>query len=109
MALLFSKVTLDSEYEKSSFLVGGYPTGSSDLEGYTAYEDFLSNMDYGAEINVHADVYTYGEKERFDAKPEEIAYLTRRMESDPLFLEEHCNFVEDTDFFIDYYPDYAIA
>lgn len=109
MALLFSKVTLDSEFEKKTFLVGGYPTGTSDLEGYTAYEDFMSDMDYGAEVTVHADVYTYGENEYFDAKPEEIAYLTKRMEMDPLFLEDHCHYIEDTDFFIDYYPDYALA
>ena len=105
MALLFSKVTLESNNEHSSFLVGGYPTGSSDLEGYTAYEDFLLKADYGAEIAVHADVYTYGQNERFDAKPVEVAYLMNRMKMDPLFLEEHCSFVEDTDFFVDNYPE----
>ena len=72
---MFSKVTLDSGINKDSFLVCGYPTGEKDLTGYTAYEKFLEQLDYGDEICVHADVYTYGEGEYVDADINELAYL----------------------------------
>lgn len=102
---MFSKVTLDSGINKDSFLVCGYPTGEKDLTGYAAYEKFLDKLDYGDEICVHADVYTYGEGEYVDADINELAYMNKRAEADPNFLSNHCSFVENTDFFVDYYPE----
>ena len=46
MALLFSEVTLEAEDRQRKFLVSGIPTDLDDLDGWTAYEDFLLELHY---------------------------------------------------------------
>ena len=45
MALLFSEVTLRAEDRQRKFLVSGIPMDLDDLDGWTAYEDFLLELE----------------------------------------------------------------
>ena len=44
MAIMFSKVTMRDDYNESEFLVGGFPQEADDLEGWTAYHEFLDEI-----------------------------------------------------------------
>ena len=99
MSLLFSQVTLTADNNaETEFLVGGIPRDTDDLEGWTGYENFVDEVDKIAEINAHIETYLYGEGEAVKASPEEIAYLTKRIENDPDFLSGHTDNIEDSDF-----------
>lgn len=54
MAIQFSNVTLSANGKMKDFLVCGEPADSEDLEGWTAYEDFVAQLPEGTEV--HADV-----------------------------------------------------
>ena len=41
MAVLFSAVTLTADNNQVEFLAAGIPRDSDDLEGWTAYENFI--------------------------------------------------------------------
>ena len=41
MALLFSEVTLTVDQAQVKFLASGTPKTAADLDGWTAYEDFM--------------------------------------------------------------------
>ena len=59
----------------------------------------MENVDAETEVSVHAEVYLYGGEETVTATPEEVAYLTMRMERDDRFLAGHCDHIEAVDFF----------
>ena len=44
MALLFSKVTMRDDYNEAEFFVSGFPQEPDDLEGWTAYHEFLDEI-----------------------------------------------------------------
>ena len=94
MALLFSAVTVTAGYDEAEFTVGGIPREYDDLIGWTAFDDFMENVDVETEVSVHL----YGGEETVTATPEEVAYLTMRMERDENFLAGHCDNIEDVDF-----------
>lgn len=98
MALLFSAVTVTAGYDEAEFTVGGIPREYDVLVGWTAFDDFMENVDAETEVSVHADVYLYGGEETVTATPEEVAYLMMRMERDKNFLTGHCDNIEDVDF-----------
>ena len=98
MALLFSAVTVTAGYDETEFTVGGIPREYDDLVGWTAFDDFMENVDAETEVSVHAKVYLYGGEETVTATPEEVAYLTMRMEQDDRFLAGHCDNIEAVDF-----------
>ena len=98
MALLFSAVTVTAGYDEAKFTVGGIPREYDDLVGWTAFADFMENVDAETEVSVHAEVYLYGGEETMTATPEEIAYLTMRMERDDRFLTGHCDNIEAVEF-----------
>ena len=98
MALLFSAVTVTAGYDEAEFTAGGIPREYYDLVGWTAFDDFMENVDAETEVSVHAKVYLYGSEETVTATPEEVAYLMMRMERDDRFLAEHCDSIEDVDF-----------
>lgn len=98
MALLFSAVTVTAGYDQAEFTVGGIPREYDDLVGWTAFDDFMENVDAETEVSVHAEVYLYGGEETVTATPEEVAYLMIRMERDENFLAGHCDNIEDVDF-----------
>ena len=90
MALLFSEVTLRAEDRQRKFLVSGIPMDLDDLDGWTAYEDFLLELEDETSVKFICDSYLYGERTIEEATPEEVAYLTMRSSSDPEFLNRHC-------------------
>lgn len=98
MALLFSAVTVTAGNEEIEFTVGGIPREYDDLVGWTAFDDFMENADAETEASVHSEAYLYGGEETVTATPEEVAYLTMRMEQDDRFLAAHCDNIEAVDF-----------
>ena len=79
MALLFSAVTVTAGYDEAEFTVGGIPREYDDLVGWTAFDDFMENVDAETEVSVHAESYLYGGEETVTATPEEVAYLMMRI------------------------------
>ena len=82
MALFFSEVTLEAEDKQRKFLVSGIPMDLDDLDGWTAYEDFLLELEDKTSVKFICDSYLYGERTIEEATPEEVAYLTMRSSSD---------------------------
>ena len=100
MSILFSDVHLKSEHGEKDFLVCGIPTREEDLIRYTAYQDYLSELNGETEIDVHTDAYLYGEGECVNATIEEVAYMMMRKNKNPDFLDRHCRKAFDADFTI---------
>lgn len=94
MALLFSAVTVTANDQEVEFLVGGIPREFDDLEGWTAFENFMEDIDEETEVSVHAKAYLYGGEETYKATPEEVAYFMKRIEMDDTFLSR-CDNIED--------------
>ena len=105
MAILFSKVTMRDDYNESEFFVSGFPQEPDDLEGWTAYHEFLDEITEDTIVNIHAVAYLYGEGETVKATPEEVAYMTIRDQNDPNFLTGHCDCIGESDFNQSWYPD----
>lgn len=85
MAIRFSLVSVTAADKEANFFVGGIPKGFEDLEGWTAFDRFLEDLDEDTEVSVHAESFLYGDDEIFDATPEEVAYMMKRMEMRPDF------------------------
>ena len=105
MAVLFSAVTLTADNNQVEFLAAGIPRDSDDLEGWTAYENFMDELDSEQEVSVHVEAYLYGEGETFKASIEEVAYFWLRMQKDENFLSGHCDHIESVNFTCNYSPD----
>ena len=67
MAVLFSAVTITSDSDQAEFLVAGVPKSYADLEGWTAFETFMNEVDTEQDIKVHVAACLYGEGEVFTA------------------------------------------
>ena len=105
MAILFSTVTATAEDEQVEFLCAGIPRELDDLEGWTAFEDFLGEIDNETEVAVHVESYLYGEEETYVATPEEVAYMQMRIGMREDFLETRCDNIESSDFRFNWSPD----
>lgn len=81
MALRFSAVKLTAQEKSCELLVGGVPTGYEDLTGWTAFDNFLKDIDDEDKVNVQVDTYLYGEGEIVDADPVEVAYMKKDFHS----------------------------
>ena len=57
MALLFSKVMIQSDFNEVEFIVGGFPTEPDDMARCDEYQDFLDETDEENSICVHVDAY----------------------------------------------------
>ena len=79
MALLFSAVTVTANNQEVEFLVGGIPREFDDLEGWTAFDNFMDDLDEETEVSDHAKAYLYGGEETYKATPEEVAYFMKRI------------------------------
>ena len=60
MALLFSAVTVTAGNEEIEFTVGGIPREYDDLVGWTAFDDFMEDVDAETEVSVHGEAYLSG-------------------------------------------------
>lgn len=101
MAVLFSAVTMTADNNQEEFLVAGIPRRVDDLAGWTAYEDFMGELDTEQKVSVRVRAYLYGDGEIVQATPEEVAYFTMRAEANAGFLHDRCNNIENTDFIIE--------
>ena len=83
---LSSDFLLTSDSDQAEFLVAGVPGSYADLEGWTAFESFMNEVDTEQDIKVHVAACLYGEGEVFTATPEEVAYFTiRAAQTDDFF------------------------
>ena len=105
MAVLFSAVTVTAGDQEKEFLVRGIPRELGDIEGYTAFEEFMEDIDEETEVSVHAEAYLYGEGETYTATLEEVAYFYKRIEMREDFLSARCDNIEDVDFTFGWSPD----
>ena len=62
MAVLFSAVTITSDSDQAEFLVAGIPKSYADLEGWTAFESFMNEVDTEQDIKVHRKEIVYKER-----------------------------------------------
>jgi hypothetical protein len=85
MAIMFSKVTMRDDYNESEFLVGGFPQEADDLEGWTAYHEFLDEITEDTVVNVRAQAFLYGEGETVAAQSK----LRNTMDLDRLLFQPH--------------------
>lgn len=99
MALLFSVVNVTAKTREVEFLVGGIPREFNDLKGWSAFNNFMEDIDEETKVSVHAEAYLYGGEEIYKATPEEVAYFMKRIEMDNNFLSR-CNNIESVDFII---------
>ena len=104
MAIVFSKITLRADELETQFFSCGMVRESGDLDPYTLYHEFTEEISSETEISVHVDTHLYGEGERFDATPEEMAYFTIRDRDDPTFLAR-CEKIGELDFSFIYCPE----
>ena len=104
MAVLFSAVTVTSDSEQLQFLVGGIPKSYADLEGWTAFDNFMNEVDTEQKIQVHVAACLYGEGEQVVASPAEVAYFTMRAAETEDFFYDHCTDAGRSDFTISWSP-----
>lgn len=88
MALVFSKVSIDTDGESLEFLVSGSPQNENGLKGWVAYEDFIKRQK--AQTKAKIQPYYYGSAQPYKATPEEVAYMDMRWKNQPDFLEKRC-------------------
>ena len=100
MSLRFSRVTLSSNGKTASFLTGGTPQSRADLKGWTAYDNFVSDVPRYTTVNAHVETFLYGGEKPFDATPEEVAYFYKRIERQPDFIETRTEKISESDFII---------
>ena len=98
MSLRFSRVTLYSAGKTASFLVGGIPKSRADLQGWTAYDNFVSGASRHMAVNAHVETFLYGGEEPFDATPDEVAYFYKRIERQPDFIDTRAEKTGESDF-----------
>ena len=100
MSLRFSRVTLTSDGKTASFLTGGIPQSRADLQRWTVYDKFVSDVPRYTAVNAHVETFLYGDEEPFDATPEEVAYFYKRIERHPDFIETRTEKNGESDFTI---------
>lgn len=105
IAILFSKVDVQSTNQAESFLISGIPREYNDLSASLQLEWFLQDIDSDATISVHADAYLYGEGEIVNATHEELCYFMDRIRLNPNFLESRCQSAGSSEFTFDWSPD----
>ena len=105
MALLFSKVTIQCDFNEAEFMVGVFPTEPDDLARCEEYQDFLDEIDDETSVSIHVDAYVCGNGETIRASPDEVAEISVRIEAEPDFLSDQCDWVGEADFEIQWSPD----
>ena len=100
MSLRFSRVTLYSAGKTTTFLVGRIPQRRADLQGWTDYDNFVSDVPRYTVVNAHVETFLYGGEEPFDATPEEVAYVYKRIERQPDFIDIRTEKIGESDFTI---------
>lgn len=102
MSIRFSRVTAMTNEKSAIFLVGGIPQSAEDLEGWTAFQEFMADVK-NEPVTANVETFTYGEGEAVDATPEEIAYFYKRIEMRSDFIETRTVKIGESDFFVSMY------
>lgn len=105
MAYLFSKVTLEGGGYDTSYLTGGIPRDYDYLSCDLDLEDFLELIEREEEIEVHIEVFLYGEGELCVASGDELLMLKEMCKNHENFLETECDNIESFDFSFDHTPE----
>ena len=77
-------------------LVGGTPVCYADLIHWTIFRNFLQECEAenaDPRILVEVRTFGYGEGDKVDATPEEVAYMKQRCGMNNRFLEERCELI----------------
>lgn len=98
MSLIFSKVKIEYKNESVESLISGSPNKKEDFKNWILFEDFLNKIPKNEKIKVLGTTYVYGEGERNNATPEEIAYLIKRIDMQKSFLNSSCTPIFDFQF-----------
>ena len=88
MSVRFSRVSMKNGEMEASFLVGGEPKAKKDLKGWSAFDSFMNQMPKGERVAAKVETFLYGDAEPYDATPEEVAYMYKRLQLRPDFIEE---------------------
>lgn len=93
--IIFSDVTCraDTTDFVSRGLVSGSPICYAGLIDWTIFQDFLKECKPESKVTVEVKTYGYGEDDgygKFDATPEEVAYMTLRSRDNERFCETRC-------------------
>ncbi len=97
MSVKFSRVSAITNEKAVVFLVGGTPETQADLDGWTAFDEFVEDLPINTVITVHVETFVYGEGEVYDATPEEVAYFYQRIEMRPDFIENRTEKIDESD------------
>lgn len=97
MSVKFSRVSAMTNEKAAVFLVGGIPETQADLDGWTAFDEFVEDMPINTVITVHVETFVYGEGEACDATPEEVAYFYQRIEMRSDFIESRTEKIDESD------------
>ena len=100
MSIRFSQVTPISNGKNMSFLVDGSPTCQSDLLGWTIYESLLHDTRRYHIVHARVQTFLYGSDEPFNATPEEVAYIYKRIDKQPDFIERRTEKIGEAEFII---------
>lgn len=100
MSLRFSKVTLTCGEKTVNFLVGGAPKMAKDLQNWTAFRNFITDIRKDDVVAMHMETFLYGGEEPVDATPEEVAYIYKRVEMRQDFIEKRTEKCDEYDMFI---------
>ncbi len=109
MAFKFSVVKLATDEKSKEFLIGGIPTEHTDLIGWRKAEEFLERIDRNSKVQLSAKVYAYGDGEKINAEPAEVAYIIQQMERRPNFLQDRCKSIGSVNFNFDLSEDGEIS
>ena len=93
--IIFSEITCraDNTPYVAAGLVGGTPVCYADLIDWNIFKNFLLECSVDSGVSVEVCTFGYGDGEKFDATPQEVAYMNRRCGMDNRFLEEHCELI----------------
>ena len=93
--IIFSKVRVTSDPTDfvGEGLCSGEPICYADFAGWTFFEEVLAKCKGQSKVLCEVQTYGYGEDDgygTFDASPEEVAYMQKRLDMRPNFLETSC-------------------
>lgn len=74
-------------------LVSGTPVCYADLIDWNIFKNFLLECSVDSKVTVEVRTLGYGEGERVEATPEEVAYMNMRCGMNDRFLEERCELI----------------
>lgn len=100
MSIRFSRITATAKTKAAIFLASGIPSSKEELECWTAYKSFISELQKKESIDVSVETFEYGEGEPFDATPEEVAYIYMRENMRAGFIEARTKKVAASSFVI---------